>query len=381
MISCPVNKEEYYSVKKRINFFHIFLFSTMSLAFLFGFLDLWFFYNFERLHIFLFNLTSGGFIILYLTESKKLPSRRTYLFFFLSIIYALSAFFELYTFAIFISLLLAIIVEKYRHENFSTIPVEFFKSECPPSKKFHHGALLCLELALIFSIPVILNDVYFHFIKLEKLKLNMFFLGFSFPVSLITFSLIFKIIEKKSQHISKMFNHILFWSITLGVGIFFFLIIFKIYAGEIIAGIFLFTSVVFIFTIFFRDGIKVQQKHLLVSGMFFLLISAFTGILYILTTSIYPLEEYGKAIMRVHAFFSLYGWNLTGMLVIIRWNDFPLQLDTSKAIYAHWFIITLAPIAKFYSIVAFIVIPCYILYLYYFFFAQNKIRNSVKFLP
>ena len=46
----------------------------MSIALLFGFLHLFlpgFKYNFERLHVFLFNLCCGGTIILYYTEKKK----------------------------------------------------------------------------------------------------------------------------------------------------------------------------------------------------------------------------------------------------------------------------------------------------------------------
>ena len=47
-----------------------FILALILTAFLFGFADLVWDRNFERLHIFLFNLCAGGFIILYHTETK-----------------------------------------------------------------------------------------------------------------------------------------------------------------------------------------------------------------------------------------------------------------------------------------------------------------------
>mgnify|MGYP000347694690 CR=1 FL=1 len=53
-------------------------------------------YNFDRLHIFLFNLCSGGTIVLYFTEGLAVISKKVIAFLVLSITYAVFAFFEIY---------------------------------------------------------------------------------------------------------------------------------------------------------------------------------------------------------------------------------------------------------------------------------------------
>ncbi len=73
--------------------------SLMILALGLGYTDIYFPVNglsFERLHIFLFNLCSGGTILLYYTERQTEVSGRVKLFFVLSLVYAFSAFFKLY---------------------------------------------------------------------------------------------------------------------------------------------------------------------------------------------------------------------------------------------------------------------------------------------
>lgn len=71
----------------------------MSLALAFGFLHLLipdFAYDFDRLHIFLFNLCTGGSILLYHGIGLKRMTTRVYSFFGVSLVYAISAFLELY---------------------------------------------------------------------------------------------------------------------------------------------------------------------------------------------------------------------------------------------------------------------------------------------
>lgn len=354
------------------------LFTTMSLAFLFGYLDFYMDKNFERLHIFLFNLTSGGFTILYFTEGKSIPSHKTLIFFFLSIAYALLAFFEVYYPAAAIAVILSIIVESYRIKKFQFFPFSFFKVRSSASVKFHEAALLCLSIALFLSAFVILNEVWLKLFYFEKLTLNLFFLGFSFPVSLITMSIIFGIIEEKGTAFIYVVEHIFFWLICAGVIIFFLFIIFQNFTGEVVISTLLFATVLLLFFFFFKYGTRIQQKHFLVSGMYFLLISAFTGIIYIVLSRFSFYELYGRVVLRMHAFYSLYGWNLTGMMVIIRWNDFPISLNTGKAIYYHWFIILLlAPIAKFYSPAIIPAIASYIIFLLFFFFSGKKVKRIV----
>jgi len=357
--------------------FRISLFAVMTAAFVFGYLDHYFQMNFERLHIFLFNLTGGGFTILYLTGKSKKPSSGTVIFFLISIVYAVCAFMKLYIPAAAAAVVLALIVEACREKRFSFFPRDFFSRESPASEKFHHASLLCLVTALLLSSFVILNDAYFNLFHFEKLTLDVFFLGFSFPVSLITMSIIFGIIEDKSDRTILSAEHILFWFICMGVIIFFVFIIIKFFPGEVFISFFLFITVLFIFALFFKYGRRMQQKYFLVSGIYFLMATAVTGILYIILKNAAYDELYGKIILRMHAFYSLYGWNLTGMMVIIRWDDFPIALKTKKAICFHWGVILIfAPFAKFFPVLIIPAIAAYTLFLAVFFFSENMISNG-----
>ncbi|OQA96202.1 MAG: hypothetical protein BWY23_02131 [Spirochaetes bacterium ADurb.Bin218] len=352
------------------------LFITMSAAFIFGYGDLLFPMNFERLHIFLFNLTSGGFTILYLTNKRQSNSIRLILFFLLSILFAITAFFKLYLIAALCGVILAIIVETFREERFGFFPYVFFKPHGSSSEKFHQASLLCLVIALLLSSFVIINEVYLKLFYYEKLTLDVFFLGFSFPVSLITFSIIFSIFEDSKRHWVLYAEHFSFWTICAGVIIFFLFIIAKSFAGEVFISFTLFFTVIFIFVLFKKFGKRVQQKYFLVSGIYFLMATAITGILYILLKQLYYDEFLGKLILRMHAFYSLYGWNLTGMMVIIRWKDFPIALNTRKAIIFHWAVVLiLAPLAKIYNILAIPAIISYIAFISVFFFSKNKLKK------
>lgn len=355
------------------------LFLTMSVAFIFGYMDYFLQMNFERLHIFLFNLTSGGFTILYLTEGRTLPSAKTVIFYILSICYAVLAFMKIYIPAAVLAVVLAFIVESYRIKKFSFFPSIFFSRDSPASEKFHHASLLCLVIALLMSSFVVLNESSFHLFYSEKLTLDVFFLGFSFPVSLITMSIIFGIIESKGRIAVITAEHLFFWFICGGVIIFFIFIIMKSFYGEVFISFFLFTTVVLIFLTFFKYGKIIQQKYFLVSAIYFLMATAVTGIIYILMKHTDYNELHGKIILRMHAFYSLYGWNLTGMMVIIRWDDFPIALNTKKAIYYHWgVILILAPFAKFIPQLIVPAICAYIIFLSVFFFYGNKISTEVK---
>ena len=111
-------------------------------------------YNFERIHVFLFNLCSGGTIILYYTAGKKNITLSVIFFLVISIIYAFLAFFGLYIPAMACSLALAGIVASIRIRKFGFIP-GFFNREVSVSEKFHQASLLCLSLGLIISSMVV----------------------------------------------------------------------------------------------------------------------------------------------------------------------------------------------------------------------------------
>lgn len=364
----------------RSRYIRLIIFSVMVMAFFFGYTDIIFGINFERLHIFFFNLTTGGSIILYYTEGGKLPSIRVVLFFALSIAYALSAFLEVYLVSVFISLSMFIISESVRIKIFSLLPSDFLKSRVPMTLKFHQASILCLSMALLFSSLVILNNEYFHWVYFRKLQLNVFFLGFSFPVSLITLSVIFKFIQLNNIKTIPVIENISFWTINLGVMLFFMFIIFEIYAAEIFIAVSLFAAVFITFFYFLRFGLQTQQKYFLISGMSFLLSTAITGILYIIVKKIagtdYDLS--GKLILRMHAFLSLYGWNLSGLMVIMRWHDFPLKLNTAYAIFFHWIIILVfATLGKLSVIFSMISIISFVVFLIFFISGRNGSKTSV----
>lgn len=358
--------------------FRLLLFSSMSAAFIFGFMDQYINMNFERLHIFLFNLTSGGFTILYATEKRQVPGIKAWSFFCLSIIYAYLAFSGRYIPAAVTAVILAVIVESFRRERFSFFPVIFFRARYSTSEKFHDASLLCLVIALLLSAFVIVNDSLLHLFHFNKLTLDVFFLGFSFPVSLITMSIIFGILEKNVASNVTMFEHLAFWSVCGGVIVFFLFIIAESFSGEVFISSFLFVTVLLIFLVFFRYGKKMQQKYFLVSAIYFLLFTAITGILYILIKNTGSCELQGRIVLRMHAFYSLYGWNLTGLMVITRWDDFPIALNTRKAIFFHWgVILVLAPAAKFIPLLTVPAVTAYIVFLAVFFFSGNRVRTSL----
>ena len=103
---------------------------TMSVALAFGFLHVFipdFHFDFDRLHIFFFNLCAGGSILLtYGTGEAKVP-RKVHIYFGLSLVYAITAFFNLFWATLILSVPLAIIVESVRIKRFkSFFPWDFF---------------------------------------------------------------------------------------------------------------------------------------------------------------------------------------------------------------------------------------------------------------
>ncbi len=331
----------------------------MVLALFFGFLSLFVpsDYNFERLHIFLFNLVAGGTIVILYTEGRKHLSLISASFFIISIAFAVAAFFEIYPFSMTVALVLAGIVEFLRWKRFSVFPIDFFKKDVPIYEKFHQASLLCLSMGLVISTLVTLNNEYLKLVTMPKLKLDTFFLGFSFPLSLITFSVIFRLMKEGVDDTTRKMKEFGFWSVNLGVVIFFLFIIFEKIVPQIFVTTILFLTVIMILIIYSRHGNRLQQKNFLTSGIGFLLVTAVTGIAYILLalTPTYSSEEY-KWLIRLHAFASLYGWNFCGLAVILRFDDFPIKLHSTKIILFHWVTVLLfAPLGdffRFFSIVA-----------------------------
>ncbi len=354
------------------------LFSILMItAIVFGFIHIYspsINYSFERLHIFLFNLCTGGTILLYYTQARTKISWTVRLFFAGSLIYAFSAFLKLYPLTILTSALLFVLVEKTRIEKFSLLPILFFKQNKPVSEKFHQAALLCLSTGLIIASLVILNNEYFKLVAMEKLTLNTFFLGFSFPLSLITLSLVFSMLEKTDTSSFRIAMEICFWTITLGVIIFFIFILFEKFIPQILVTSALFIAVITIFYLYYKFADNIQQKLFLTSGIGFLIFTAITGIAYIfmqISDSYDPQKT--KWLLNMHVFASLYGWNLCGLSVICRFDDFPIKLHSPTVIIIHWLTaIILAPMGVFHIWFAAAAIIGYSFIILTLFFSTNN---------
>ncbi len=319
-------------------------------------------YNFERLHIFLFNLCSGGTLLLYYTEKTLTLSLRGLTFLIFSIIFACCAFMHWYIPAMIIPLVLGGIVEQVRIKAFGgLIPGKLFSRQEGVASKFHQAALLCLSLALFISSVVICNSEYTHWLHSEKLKLDTFFLGYSFPVSLISMSVIFSLMKRNTPGLTALLKETSFWVINLGVIIFFLFILGGLFLPQVGIAVILFIAVVLVLFLYWRQGIRLQQKAFLTSGILFLLVTSITGILYILLSfSSYYLPQYSQPLLRLHAFTALYGWNLSGLAVISRIGDFPIQLHSRKVILLHWVtVLLLCPLGYFMPVFAILAVMCY----------------------
>jgi len=354
----------------------------MVMALGFGYLHLFVpgTHNFERLHIFLFNLTSGGTSILYYIENQKRMSARVRFFLVLSIAFALLAWLELYISAAVCGLGLALIVESVRCNAFSFFPREFFVSGYTTASRFAHASLLCLVLGLLTSVSVILNDAWLHLFTLDTLSIDTFFLGFSFPVSLITMSVMFSLIPDLKKPLIKAASLFAFWAVNLGVIIFFLFIVAGKLWPQVAVTVVLFFTVILIFALFVYYVKGLQQKRFLVSGMFFLLYTAISGIAYILLEIMSDgYLRWGDLLLRLHAVAALYGWNLSGLAVIYRRYDFPLRMNSTQLIAGHWLLVGVAvPMGDAFPLMAVVATVGYGIFLYLMFFSGKMLDGEER---
>jgi hypothetical protein len=356
----------------------------MFTALCFGFLHLFIpgssLYNFERLHIFLFNLCSGGTVLIYFTEGRQRFTRANSLFLILSLIFAGAAFLRIYSIAILLALVLAGIVDSIRIRKFSLFPKNFFDANAAVAEKFHQASLLCLSMGLFISAIVMLNNEYLKLFYFEKLQLDTFFLGYSFPISLITLSMIFAYMkrEKPFSRLILRLQNMGFWNVNLGVIIFFIFILFEQLIPQLVVTTILFFSVVLIYFLYNDLGVRVQQKNFLTSGMFFLWYTAITGIVYIAFEFSPSYDsQHLKFLLRMHSFASLYGWNLSGLAVICRKDDFPIRLHSSYIIVVHWITaIVLAPLGTYFIGFAIPALIGYAFILYMILFSKGVDRSG-----
>ncbi len=258
-------------------------------------------------------------------------------------------------------LLLAIIVERVRIDHFgSCMPKALFSSKESTSRKFHQASLLCLSLGLCMSSLAIINSRFGHWFVLERLTLDTFFLGFSFPISLISMSVIFALMKSQSISPIHLLKELTFWVINLGVIIFFLFILANWFIPQVTIAVILFLAVVLILFLYWNQGIRLQQKAFLTSGILFLLITSITGIIYILLafSDAYTPQK-TLPLLRMHAFTALYGWNLSGLAFISRHGDFPIRLHSQNVILLHWLtVLILCPLGYFYPVIAVVAVGC-----------------------
>ncbi len=348
-------------------------------------------FDFERLHIFLFNLCSGGTILIYFTENSRKLNGPGKAFLLLSFSYALLAFYEVYLPAMVVGVLLAGLVEAVRVRHFSWNPKSFLSPAISVQVKFHHAALVCLSLGLLASSLVIANNEFFMWVKIANLELNTFFLGFSFPVSLISMAVIFNQMnslgkEGQPEAVTRLvaaLKNSCFWTINLGVIIFFIFILLDMLVYQVIIASILFCAVMLTYLLYRTLGTELQQKYFLTSGMLFLVATAITGILYIVlafSPSYHP-EKY-KFLLKIHAYLSLYGWNLSGLAVLVRRHEFPIQLHSGKLVALHWLtVLILCPLGYYNQVFAIVAVLCYLLILYFFLFRKGMQDANLSELP
>ena len=143
------------------------------------------------------------------------------------------------------------------------------------------------------------------------------------------------------------------------------------------ASITLTVTVATVFALFIARAPRVQQKAFLISGMSFLLLTAISGVLYILRYYFQAIEDMHSFLLALHATISLYGWNLSGLLIIIRFGDFPIRLNSALFIGLHWIIVlVLSPLGEFSAIFSAAAVLGWTALLGFVFFSRGAVSEA-----
>lgn len=321
--------------------------------------------DFVRLHIFLYNLVTGGTILLYYTQGIKRMTLKTWSFFVFSLLFVILTFYNLYKEAIIIALILALISELVRLEKFPLFPSDVFTRKTSVAEKFLQAALLCLSIGLILSSLALWNEETGLGLRFKTFTLDTFFLGFSFPLSLLSLAVAFDLIKKENQLDFLNLKSLDFWIITIGVIIFYGFILANLRDLELIIALVLFVSVISVLVLFFKETGRSQQEIFLLSGICFLAAVATLGVTYLIFYFI-PGDNSGiqSVDIRYHAMMGLYGWTMSGLIVISRMDDFPLQINPRLIVAAHWIIVVgFAPLGYYNRYFAFLAVISYFVFL------------------
>ncbi len=299
---------------------------------------------FAVLHVFLFNLLSGGLLLILYVRGKKAVGAFEIVFMAGAGVFALGAFFKMPAVNVLTAVLLGAMVEGIRWRKFSWFPYEFFTA-APVSRKFEQAALLCLSLGLFIAAATVLNNEHLHLIHLEKLGLHVFFLGFSFPISLITYALIFERGENSGRPRRRAIEEFCFWGLNLGVIIFFVFIVLGIYPMQLVMALTLFVTVWLTLYVHVMSGRRGPEWSFLLSALGFLVVGSATGIIYILVS--WKSTHYTPGyLLSLHSAANLFGWNLTWMMLTLRKNQFPLRAGLKLIIPLHWLFVLSIPLGR-----------------------------------
>ena len=207
--------------------------------------------------------------------------------------------------------------------------------------------------------------------------MHVFFLGFSFPISLSIFSTVFKRIESTGRHYPRIFGEFCFWGLNLGVISFFFFIIFEIYPLQMVAALALFGATILTIIMHVTRSERGDEWLMLSSAFGFLILGSLTGIFYVLI--LWKSAAYTSGgFMSLHSAATIFGWNLTWILVTSRHKKLPLVVGTGKLVVMHWAFVLLIPPARTdatFSVIA--TIACLAL-LGLFFFSPPSDRTNVS---
>jgi hypothetical protein len=102
-----------------------------------------------------------------------------------------------------------------------------------------------------------------------------------------------------------------------------------------------------------------------------------TGIVLVVWNVISSYNSSGYAqLLQTHAYLSLYGWNLSGLVVMIHYYEFPLRLHSFEVILLHWVTVAvLAPAASRYGVLALAATPLFAILIAVVLFAPGDTHN------
>ena len=357
------------------------LFVTITLAVSSGFLKMFLpedsTLSIASLHVFLFNLASGGTLIITHFADKKGPGKYGAVYYIGALLFTFGAFAGIVPLCIVSALFLAAMVEYVRWTNFEWFPFDFFR-KVPVSQKFKQAALLCLSCGLIICAATLVNNHYLQLIMFEKLDMHIFFLGFSFPISLSTFSLIFERIENSDNPPGGKIPEFCFWALNLGVIFFFLFILFEIYPGQIVMSFTLFTTIFLTLRMHIKHPPLDQRGIMLISALSFLILGSITGIIYIAILWADPNYTQGYVI-SIHSAATVFGWNMVWLMLTARKGEFPLNINLKFLIVLHWVFVCLIPFARTTLLAAIPAVVLLVIFLFSFLFSrvlQVKVENA-----